>query len=63
MISKAEIIDKIDEPLARPIKKNREKTQFRNIWNGRGNSTDPTDNKCVCIYDIVNNYMSIKVLI
>ena len=55
-----EKINKIDKPLARPIKKKREKNQINKIRNEKGEVT--TDNAEIqrIIRDYLNNYMEIK---
>ena len=55
-----EKINKIDKPLARFIKKNREKDQINKIRNEKGEVT--TDNAEIqrIIKSIMNNYMAIK---
>ena len=54
-----EKVNKIDKPLARLIKKKREKNQINKIRNEKGDfTTDNTEIKR--IIRIMNNYMSIK---
>ena len=55
-----EKINKIDKPLARLIKKIREKNQINKIRNEKGEI--PTDNAQIqrIIRDIMNNYMAMK---
>jgi len=51
-------INKIDKPLARHIKKERERTQINKITNERGETTTNTTEIQIIIREYYKNYMS-----